>query len=60
MQWGLDILSPFTLEPEQLKYLIVVIDYFTKWIRAEALSNITETNVLKFFIRNILFRFGVP
>lgn len=59
MQWGMDILVPFALAPRQLRYLIVVVDYFTKWIEAEALANITATNVIKLFKKNILARFGV-
>jgi transposase InsO family protein len=45
---------------EQLKYLVVAIDYSTKWIEAEPLAKITAKNVLHFFKRNILARFGVP
>ncbi|XP_050248675.1 uncharacterized protein LOC126695925 [Quercus robur] len=31
-QWGLDILGPFPLGVRQMKFLVVGIDYFTKWI----------------------------
>lgn len=60
MQWGMDILGPFDLAPGNLGYLIVIVDYFTKWIEVEALTNITVTNVIKFFKRNILAMFTVP
>jgi len=36
------------------------VDYSTKWIKVETLEKITVTNVLRFFKRNILARFGVP
>jgi len=42
-----------------VKFLIVVVDYFTKRIEAEALDQTTTTNVIKFFKKNILSRFGV-
>ena len=29
----------------QLKFLVVGIDYFTKWVEAEALTTITEKNI---------------
>ena len=29
----------------QLKFLVVDIDYFTKWVETEALATITEKNV---------------
>ena len=35
-------------------------DYFTKWVEAEALANIRDVNVKKFVRRNIVTRFGVP
>lgn len=41
MQWRMDLLCPFALAPNQLSYLIVVVDYFTKWIEVEALVKIT-------------------
>ncbi|XP_068466354.1 uncharacterized protein [Phaseolus vulgaris] len=34
-RWGIDILGPFPLAIRQMKYLIVAIEYFTKWIEAE-------------------------
>ncbi|XP_030929394.1 uncharacterized protein LOC115955416 [Quercus lobata] len=40
-QWGLDILGPFPLGTRQMKFLVVDIDYFTKWVEAEPLANIT-------------------
>ncbi|XP_015945644.1 uncharacterized protein LOC107470753 [Arachis duranensis] len=33
-KWGLDLLGPFSQTPGQVKYLIVGVDYFTKWIEA--------------------------
>ncbi|XP_021727187.1 uncharacterized protein LOC110694321 [Chenopodium quinoa] len=42
------------------KWLIVGIDYFSKWIEAEAASNITEQTVRKFIWQNIITRFGIP
>ncbi len=36
--WGIDILGPFPLAMRQMKYLIVAIEYFTKWIEAEPVA----------------------
>jgi len=44
----------------QVKFLIVITNYITKWIEAEALAQITATNIIKFFKQDILSRFGVP
>ena len=44
-QWGLDIMGLFPIVVRQLKFLIVDIDYFTKWVEAEALATIKEKKV---------------
>ncbi|CAL1400779.1 unnamed protein product [Linum trigynum] len=59
-QWGMDLLGPFPKAPGQFKYLIVMVDYFTKWIEAEPLASITEVQVRKFTRKNIFARFGLP
>ena len=40
--------------------LLVVIDYFTKWVEAEALSTIMEAKIQNFIWKNIVCRFGIP
>jgi len=59
-QWGLDIIGPFPTAISQLKFLVVGIDYFTKWVEAEALATITEKNVRSFVWRNIIYRYKIP
>ena len=44
-QWGLDIMGPFLIGRHQLKFLVIVIDYFTKWVEAEPLATITQKNI---------------
>ena len=41
-QWGLDILGPLPIGNGQCKFIIVAVDYFTKWAEAEPLATITE------------------
>ena len=41
-QWGLDILGPLPIGVGQCKFIIVAVDYFTKWAEAEPLATITE------------------
>ncbi|GJV30590.1 reverse transcriptase domain-containing protein [Tanacetum coccineum] len=40
-KWGIDIAGPFPVAAGGLKFLIVAIDYFTKWIEAKAVAIIT-------------------
>ena len=51
-----------TLSPSQVgnKFVVVAIEYFTRWIEAKPLATITSETVKKFFWQNIICRFGVP
>ena len=40
-KWGLDILGPLSIGKGQCKFIIVAVDYFTKWAEAEPLAPIT-------------------
>ena len=37
-----------------MKFLVVGIDYFTKWVEAEPLAKITEHNIKSFVWKNII------
>ena len=59
-QWGLDIMGPFPTALRQLKFLVVGVDYFTKWVEVEPLAIITEKSIRSFVWRNIICRYGIP
>ncbi|KAL0451562.1 UNVERIFIED_CONTAM: Retrovirus-related Pol polyprotein from transposon gypsy [Sesamum latifolium] len=59
-QWGIDILGPFPLAVAQKKFIVVVVEYFTKWVEAEALAKITEKEMINFIWKNIICRFDIP
>ncbi|KAL0449619.1 UNVERIFIED_CONTAM: Gag-Pol polyprotein [Sesamum latifolium] len=59
-QWGIDILGSFPPAAAQKKFIIVAVEYFTKWVEAEALAKISEKEVIKFIWKNIICRFGIP
>ena len=59
-QWGIDIVGPPPLGKGQVNFLLVAIDYFTKWVEAEALATITEARIQNFVWKNIICRFGIP
>ena len=44
-QWGIDIVGPLPIAPTQKKLLLVAIDYFSKWIEAEAFASIKDKEV---------------
>lgn len=57
---GIDIVGPFPRGSHQKKFLIVAVEYFTKWVEAEAVATITENRVRTFIWKNIICRFGLP
>ena len=52
-------MGPFSTAVRQLKFLVVGIDYFTKWVEVEALATITEKNIRSFVWRNIICRYEI-
>nr|GEZ81934.1 retrovirus-related Pol polyprotein from transposon 17.6 [Tanacetum cinerariifolium] len=50
---------PFPEGPGKVKFLIVAMDYFKKWIEAKAVATITGGQVKKFVWDNIVCRFSI-
>ncbi|GJU51299.1 reverse transcriptase domain-containing protein [Tanacetum coccineum] len=57
---GMDILGPLTLARGGAKFVIVAIDYFTKWVEAKPLVKITGKEIIRFVMDNIICRYGLP
>ena len=53
-------MGPFPTAVRQLKFLVVGIVYFTKWVEPKALATITEKNIRSFVWRNIISRYEIP
>ncbi|KAJ9551982.1 hypothetical protein OSB04_016027 [Centaurea solstitialis] len=60
MRWGMDIVGKLPPAPGQKVFLLVLTDYFSKWIEAAAFSQIRDKEVISFIQTNIIYRFGVP
>ncbi|XP_075633821.1 uncharacterized protein LOC142606340 [Castanea sativa] len=56
VQWGIDIVGPFPLGKGQVRFLLVAIDYFTKWVEAEVIATITEAQIRSIVWKNIICR----
>ncbi|GKA57590.1 reverse transcriptase domain-containing protein [Tanacetum coccineum] len=56
--WGLNFMGPF-LESRGNKYILVDVDYVSRWVEAQALPTNDERVVVK-FLRSLFARFGVP
>ena len=59
-KWGIDFMTCNPTSTGGHGYIIVVVDYFTKWAEAmPTLDNTGETAAL-FFFNHVVARFGVP
>ena len=52
--WGIDIVAPLPPGKKKVKFLVVVVDYFMKWVEAKPLVVITEAK-----IQHFVYRFGI-
>ncbi|KAL8098862.1 hypothetical protein AgCh_031544 [Apium graveolens] len=57
--WGIDIMGPFPRAKGGLRYVLVAIDYMTKWAEAKAMRTINQQDYIK-FVDAIVMRFGIP
>lgn len=53
-------MGKFSKSRNGFEYLIVVVNYFSKWIKAKPLASLTEENTLNFFHDFVLYKYGVP
>jgi hypothetical protein len=49
----MDLVGPLPTAQGNCKFAAVVVDYFTKWVEAKALVNITAPTIQKFFWQNV-------
>ena len=56
---GLDFMGPFLSSFGKL-YIIVAVDYMSKWVEAEACIATDARTVIRFVQKNIIYRFGTP
>ena len=60
-QWGLDFIGEINPSSSgQHKWILVAIDYFTKWIEVVPTRNATHQVIMNFLYLNIFIIFGFP
>jgi hypothetical protein len=59
-KWALDFVGPINPMSRKKKYILVCIDYVTKWVEAKALYSTNEQSVVDFLFEEIFTRFEVP
>ncbi|RVW64071.1 hypothetical protein CK203_051099 [Vitis vinifera] len=59
--WGIDIIGKISPKSSSgHEYILVAIDYFTKWVEAASYARLTAARVAKFIRSHIICRYGVP
>lgn len=57
---GIDIVGPLMTTKNRNRYIVVAVDYFTKWPEARAIKRATAEEVTKFLWEDIICRHGCP
>ena len=53
--WGMDVIGPITLIAlNHYHFILVAIDYFTKWAEAASYANVTKLTMIKVLKTNII------
>uniref|UniRef100_A0A2N9F6L7 Integrase catalytic domain-containing protein n=1 Tax=Fagus sylvatica TaxID=28930 RepID=A0A2N9F6L7_FAGSY len=59
--WGMDVIGAITPKASNgHKFILVAINYFTKWVEACSFKNVTQVAVTRFVKNNIICRYGMP
>ena len=57
---GIDIVGPLPCTTKNNRYIVVAMDYLTKWPEARAIPDATAVSVASFFYEDIICRHGCP
>ncbi|RVW66344.1 Pol polyprotein [Vitis vinifera] len=59
--WGIDIIGKISPKSSSgHEFILVAIDYFTKWVEAASYARLTSAGVASFIRSHIICRYGVP
>jgi hypothetical protein len=59
--WGIDVIGEIhPAASNGHRYIMVAIDYFTKWVEAASYSTVSAAATEKFIRNNIITRYGIP
>ena len=53
-KWGIDVMGPLLVATGQRKFMLVTIDYFTKWAEVEAYAQVNTNQLIQFVQKNIV------
>jgi len=57
---GIDIMGPFSTTSRQKRFLLVIVDYFTRWIELFPLKTTTSYDIAQIISNEVCSRYGIP
>ena len=59
--WGIDIIGKISSKSSSgHEFILIAIDYFTKWVEAASYARLTLVGVASFIRSHIIYRYGAP
>ncbi|MCO5553271.1 hypothetical protein L7F22_006792 [Adiantum nelumboides] len=59
-KWGIDAMGPFPRTKNGKLYILVAIDYMTRWVEAQSVARVNEKTTSRFVDTHTCFKFGTP
>ena len=61
IMWGIDMIGEIRpISSNGHHFILVAIDYFTKWVEAASFASVTKNIVAQFIRYNLICRYGIP
>ncbi|XP_015574142.1 uncharacterized protein LOC107261189 [Ricinus communis] len=58
--WGINIIGEIKPPSNGHKFIVVAIDYFSKWVEAESFTTVKVKKMARFIESNLIYRYEVP
>jgi len=59
--WGLDVIGPINPKASNRhRFILVAINYFTKWVESNSYAHVTQKVVKRFIEKDLVCRYGLP
>ena len=60
MKLAIDVVRPLPVASRQRKFILLIIDYYSKWVETEAFALIKKVEVERFVWNEVIYRFKLP
>ena len=57
---GIDLMGPFPSTARQKRFLLVIVDYFTRWIEVFPMRATTSIEIAEVLVNQVFTRYGLP